>query len=290
MARGRAKHQIKSNSSAYQQIKNQLKWVDIIFEVLDARAPSSSRHPQALKLYAEKPRVVILAKADLADPQSTKNYLQLLSQSPQQKALALDLKSPGGKKGIITLALELCDTKLKLLSSRGRLPRPLRACVVGMPNVGKSSLINWLIGKRKAATANKPGITKGPQWVRLNPQIELLDTPGILPATQLPETAALKLALLNLIPESSYDLEEVAFKGISLIRSIKIQLLEKYTIDHNTSPKADYLSMIALACNCLTTGGLPDRRHAAQVFLRDLRSGCLGQATLDTTLSNDYEP
>jgi ribosome biogenesis GTPase A len=192
-------------------LQQQLKHVDLVIEVLDARAPLSSRHPRAVELFGAKPRLIILSKKDLADGQRLKQFLQLFQDPHQQvQAIALSLKSQENKTSIFTAALELTENKRQQLSDRGLLPRPIRVCVVGMPNVGKSSFINWLIGQKKAKVGNKPGITRGPQWVRVHPQIELLDTPGVLPNATFAEATAQKLALFNLLPESSYDMEEIA--------------------------------------------------------------------------------
>src|SRR5262249_4402477 len=215
-------------SSPFQLITQQLKFIDLIFEVRDGRAPISSAHPQADKLFGSKPRVIILSKEDLADPALTKRWLQVLSQEQERTAIALDLKLSRGKDRLISLALDLSAPVKQKLIAKGLLPRPMRACVIGIPNVGKSSLINWLIGRRKTMVGNKPGVTKGPQWVRVHPQLELLDTPGILPPTGFPQETALKLALLNLLPEGAYDVESVGQAGLDLVASAVPAALDRY--------------------------------------------------------------
>src|SRR6185369_1268140 len=177
---GRSTNRPKGPTTAFQRLQDQLKWVDLVFEVRDARVPACSRHPKSDELFGSKPRIIVLAKEDLADPALVKEWLRSLALPENQTSIALDLKYARGKDKLISLVLELTKAKRQQIANKGLLPRPMRGCVVGMPNVGKSSLINWLIGRRKALVGNKPGVTKGTQWVRLHPQVELLDTPGIL--------------------------------------------------------------------------------------------------------------
>ncbi len=267
-------------TSPFQRIQDQLKWVDLVFEVRDARLPESSGHPRARQLFGGKPRVIVLAKKDLADQQLLQLWLKALCEGPHQQALALSLKQAQGRERLINLALALTVARRDALKARGLLPRPMRACVVGMPNVGKSSLVNWLIGRRKTLVGDRPGVTRGTQWVRLHEQLELMDTPGILPHTALPEAAAMRLSLLNLLPEKTYDPEEVAARGMALLESRYPGTLEKcYRKEGSPAPAS--LEDLARARNCLGPGGLPDRRRAASLFLGDLREGKLGLFTLD---------
>ena len=166
--------------TAFQLLQQQLKWVDLIFEVLDARAPLSSRHPKHSEIFGNKPRLIFLTKDDLADPRASKEWAKKLS-SENEKAIVLCLKDRRRQPEVVNMALELSQEKLKQIEAKGLLPRPVRICVVGMPNTGKSSLINWLIGKKQVKVADRPGVTRGPQWIRVHPKLELLDTPGILP-------------------------------------------------------------------------------------------------------------
>jgi ribosome biogenesis GTPase A len=268
----------KGQPSPFQLIKAQLKWIDLIFEVRDGRAPASSAHPQSQALFGAKPRVIVLSRQDLADPSTLARWLSALAKG-EQRAIALDLKARKGKDKLLSLALELTAELSERRQSKGLLPRPLRACVVGIPNVGKSSFINWLIGRRKAPVGDRPGITRGPQWVRVHPRLELLDTPGILPYTALPAEVEEKLALINLIPESSYDLEKVARAGLDHVKTCNPDALRRY--DREAAQPASSLEELALRRNCLTGGGRPDVARAARLFLQDLRSGTLGPLMLD---------
>lgn len=270
-ARGRA--------SPFGLIKAQLKWIDLIFEVRDGRAPASSAHPQSQALFGTKPRVIVLSRQDLADHSKLGRWISALSRG-KQRAIALDLKAPKGKDRLISLALQATLDLSQQRKNKGFLPRPLRACVVGIPNVGKSSFINWLIGRRKAPVGDRPGITRGPQWVRVHPRLELLDTPGILPCTALPAAVEEKLALLNLIPESSYDLEKVARAGLEHVKTANPDALSRY--HRQAAQPANSLEELAIRRNCLTAGGRPDVVRAARLFLQDLRSGSLGPLMLDT--------
>jgi ribosome biogenesis GTPase A len=265
--------------TAFQNIKEQIKVADLLFEVLDARLPKSSRHPESLALFGNKPRLVILAKQDLCDKTQLANFIDKLKQEPNTHVLALDLKTSKDKKQVIDLALKLTAAKHASQQKRGLLPRPIRACVIGLPNVGKSSFINWLIGRKKTNVGNRPGITRGPQWIRLHPQLELLDTPGILPPAAFEPIAKLKLALCNLLPTSHFDAEEVANYGLSLVAKKNLSAFKFYGNDFMQSQKA--LVDLALAKNCLIAGGKPDIMRAASMFINDFRLGNLGKYLLD---------
>lgn len=263
--------------TAFKHIQDQLKWVDLVFEVRDARVPKSSGHPNADDLFGNKPRIIILAKADLADPKLLKSWLSELNSVQNRAAIALALKEGSGKDKVLKLALELTEQKRAAHAAKGLLPRAVRACVVGMPNVGKSTFINWFIGQKRAAVGNRPGVTKGPQWIRLNPQLELLDTPGVLPAFALTKGAILKLGLFNLLPEDLYDLEETAEEGLMWLAKSKPEILEKYLTGLSTSKAPLY--DLAQARNCVSSGGRFDTRKAASIFLSDLRAARLGKIT-----------
>ncbi len=271
--------------TAFKHLQDQLKWVDLVFEVADARLPVSSRHPDTDRLFSNKPRVVVLAKEDLADPKLVKYFLEELTDANKQAAVACSLKESKGKSKLIDLALALTEEKRLAQKKKGLLPRPMRACVVGMPNVGKSSLINWLIGTKRAKVGDQPGVTKGTQWIRLHPQLELMDTPGILPHTSLAKNTTFKLSLLNLFPEAQYDLEDIAEQGLTLIQERYPDAL--YTYEKSAKSTEDTpggvftLAHLARLRNCLAAGGKLDERRAATIFLNDLRTGKLGRITLD---------
>jgi ribosome biogenesis GTPase A len=265
--------------TAFSRLKQQLQAVDVLFEVRDARLPKSSRHPKAGEIFGNKPRLIVLAKQDLADPEALKEWLKELSAGENEAALAISLKLNKGQDKIVNEALRLTTAKRESLARKGLLPRPMRACVVGLPNVGKSSLINWLIGKRKTKVGDRPGITTGNQWVRVHPQLELLDTPGLLPPTAFTAETSLKLSLCNILPNDRYDIEEVASQGLSTLAALDGDLLKLYGTSLVESEPT--LENLARARSCLGTGGRLDTRRAASIFLSDFRSGRLGRVVLD---------
>jgi ribosome biogenesis GTPase A len=265
--------------SAFQLVQQQLKYVDLVIEVRDARAPLSSHHPESVRLFGHKPRIIVLAKEDLADRELTRVWQRQLSSDLNQKCLALSLKTQQGKGKLLDAILELTAAEQEKLKSKGMLPRPRRVCIVGIPNVGKSSLINWLIGKKRVRVGDRPGITKGPQWVRVHPQIELLDTPGVLPPTQFQPEVVFKLALLNLISPGSYDDEDVARAGLELIGKLyKDQMSEKLKTEGDSDIDLQSFGQLR---NFLKPGGHIDTARAAAAFLTELRSGKLGPITVD---------
>jgi ribosome biogenesis GTPase A len=194
--------------------------------------------------------------------------------------ILLNLKTGKGKDKLFKLALDLTKEKRARDKAKGLLPRPIKACVVGMPNVGKSTFINWIIGQKRAKTGNAPGITKGAQWVRIHPQIELMDTPGFLPSTDYDTEAKFKLALLNLLPEAHYEPIEIAEQALGVIAKKYGHHLQYYFKD-TLNLQEPTLAKIALARNYLQPGGVPDVSRAAMIFLSELRAGKLGSITLD---------
>lgn len=259
-------------------LKEQLQVVDLLLEVRDARIPDSSRHPAAGQIFGNKPRLIVLAKEDLAEPYALKQFLRQLS-TDGVTALAVSLKQNKGQKRLFDEALKLTKERRAAWEAKGLLPRPMRATVVGLPNVGKSSLINWLIGTKRAKTGDKPGITKGTQWVRIHPQIELLDTPGLLPPVNFDPDVANKLAVCNLLPDDRYDLEEISEWALVHIASTRRDMLKRYGLDlAETEPTLENLAKMR---SFLSSGGRLDTRRAGAVFLNELRSGKLGPFVLD---------
>lgn len=269
----------KKASTPLQRLKEQLQAVDVIFEVRDARIPLTSMHPKTKEFFGTKPRVIVFCKEDLADPFVLSSWVKSLSQEdPNQRAVALSLKANRGKEHLISLATELCQEKIAARERKGLLPRAVRAAVVGLPNVGKSSLINWLIGKNKAAVANTPGVTRGNSWIRISPKVELLDTPGMLPLTAFKGTQAMKLALCNVLPGEHYDIEEIAMYGLQLLSELYPKSLQTYS---NPESVVTDLEAVARARACLKAGAVYDLKRAAGIFLNDFRSGRLARVVLD---------
>jgi ribosome biogenesis GTPase A len=270
----------RSNPTAFGRLKEQLQAVDLLFEVRDARVPAASRHPKSEEIFGNKPRIIVLAKQDLADASQLKAWLDALSVGDERDALALSFKLHKGQDKLIASSLRLTEPKRQALARKGLLPRPMRACVVGLPNVGKSTLINWFTGRHKAKTGDRPGITRGTQWVRVHPQLELLDTPGFLPPVAFSHETMMKLALCNVVPDDHYDFADVAEYGLALLARENPKALQIYGTELVEAERPN-LEQLALARKCVAAGGVPDTRRAAISFVNDFRNGKLGQFVLD---------
>ena len=267
-------------TKAKRQMQEDIKLIDLIIELVDARIPMSSRNPDIDELGKGKSRIILLNKSDLADAglnQEWESFFKEKGYFVQQ----LNAKTGAGIKNIQALVQESCKEKIERDRKRGIINRPVRAMVVGIPNVGKSTFINSFAGKACAKTGNKPGVTKGKQWIRLNKNLELLDTPGILWPKFEDQKIGEHLALIGSINDEILHVDELA---VALIRNLKnsyLDLLEKrydITIDEDAY---DTLKKIAIARKCLQKGELPDVDRASSMLLEDFRSGKLGRITLE---------
>ena len=261
-------------------MQEDIKLIDLIIELVDARIPMSSRNPDIDELGKGKSRIILLNKSDLADARLNQEWESFFKEKGyfvQQ----LNAKTGAGIKNIQALVQESCKEKIERDRKRGIINRPIRAMVVGIPNVGKSTFINSFAGKACAKTGNKPGVTKGKQWIRLNKNLELLDTPGILWPKFEDQKIGERLALIGSINDEILHVDELA---VALIRNLKnsyLDLLEKrydITIDEDAY---DTLKKIAIARKCLQKGELPDVDRASSMLLEDFRSGKLGRITLE---------
>jgi ribosome biogenesis GTPase A len=203
-------------AKARRQVTEKLKLIDIIFELVDARLPLSSRNPMIDEIIQHKPRLVLLNKADMADKQVTKEWIHYF-QEKGIKALAINSHEGTGMKEIVTAAQSILTEKFDRYKARGAKPRAIRAMIVGIPNVGKSTLINRLAKKNIAKTGNMPGVTKAQQWIKVGKELELLDTPGILWPKFEDQEVGLKLALTGAIKDAILNLEDVALYGIKFL-------------------------------------------------------------------------
>ena len=267
-------------TKAKRMMQENIKLIDLIIELVDARIPMSSRNPDIDELGKGKSRIILLNKSDLADAglnQEWESFFKEKGYFVQQ----LNAKTGAGIKNIQALVQESCKEKIERDRKRGIINRPVRAMVVGIPNVGKSTFINSFAGKACAKTGNKPGVTKGKQWIRLNRNLELLDTPGILWPKFEDQKIGERLALIGSIYDEILHVDELA---VALIRNLKnsyLDLLEKrydITIDEDAY---DTLKKIAIARKCLQKGELPDVDRASSMLLEDFRSGKLGRITLE---------
>lgn len=267
-------------TKAKRMMQENIKLIDLIIELVDARISMSSRNPDIDELGKGKSRIILLNKSDLADAglnQEWESFFKEKGYFVQQ----LNAKTGAGIKNIQALVQESCKEKIERDRKRGIINRPVRAMVVGIPNVGKSTFINSFAGKACAKTGNKPGVTKGKQWIRLNKNLELLDTPGILWPKFEDQKIGERLALIGSINDEILHVDELA---VALIRNLKnsyLDLLEKrydITIDEDAY---DTLKKIAIARKCLQKGELPDVDRASSMLLEDFRSGKLGRITLE---------
>ncbi len=263
-------------AKAEKQLKQQLSLVDAVIEVVDARLPLSSTYDNITRLLGEKPRLVLLNKADLTDKNELKKWIKLIEDKTGFPVIPTDAKNSKDLSLIVKKAVELSEPRIQVLMSKGLLRRPARVMVVGMPNVGKSSIINKLTKSSKTKIGAKAGVTRQQQWVRINPQLELLDTPGIIPMKQEDQIRAKKLAFVNAVSENAYSNVPVANELLTLLDSLyPSKVKEFYNVERLT------VEDIAFARNWIISGGAPDIERTAIYVLRDFREGKIGKFILD---------
>ena len=267
-------------TKAKRQMQEDLKLIDLIIELVDARVPLSSRNPDIDQLGQNKSRLILLNKADLADERQNEAWKEYF-QKRGFHVVKVDSRNGSGMKTIQNVIQEACKEKIERDRRRGIKNRPIRAMVAGIPNVGKSTFINTFAGKACAKTGNRPGVTKGKQWIRLNKQVELLDTPGILWPKFEDQTVGLRLALIGSIKDEVLQTEELAAELIRFLAANYPGVLEnKYTITAAPDPYV-MLGRIAESRNCLVRGNELDTEKAAMLLMDDFREGKLGRLTLE---------
>ena len=267
-------------TKARRAMEEDLKLVDMILEIRDARIPLSSLNPDMAELGKNKRRILLLNKADLSDPLITEEWIASLSRD-NVTAVSADARNSGSVKAVRRLLDQVSAEKSKKDKARGIVSRPVRIMVVGIPNVGKSTLINSLAGRASAKTGDKPGVTRGNQWIRLGRSLELLDTPGILWPKFEDPLVGIHLALIGSINDDILPAEELAADGISLLsRRYPQALAAKY----GELPADSFQALILIAekNHLLKKGGEADSEKAAKRFLDDLRKGRLGQLSLES--------
>ncbi len=265
---------------AKRDMEEDIKIIDLLIELLDARAPMSTRNPEIDKFASGKGRMVLLNKADLADEAATKEWIEYF-RSKNITAVALDSRNRKSLRSIDEGVQNACREKIEKNKKKGIINRPMRAMVVGIPNVGKSTFINSYAGKAVAKTGNKPGVTRGKQWVRLGKNLELLDTPGILWPKIEDDTAGFHLAVLGSMNDLVLDREEMVRRFLKEISDFDPSILyNTYGITGEMSPE-EMLYKVADIRKALKKGGLPDTDKAVSFILDDFRSGKMGRITLD---------
>ncbi|MSS07426.1 ribosome biogenesis GTPase YlqF [Clostridium sp. WB02_MRS01] len=266
-------------TKAKRAMKEDIKLIDLIIELVDARVPLSSRNPDIDELGAGKARIVLLNKSDLADERCNSAW-ETYFVSQGCHVVKVNSKSGAGLKQINGVVQEACKEKIERDRRRGILNRPVRAMVVGIPNVGKSTFINSFAGKACTKTGNRPGVTKGNQWIRLNKSLELLDTPGILWPKFEDQQVGIRLALIGSVNDEILNKDELAMELIRFLNEKYPRVLsEKYGIE--TEDALEALMQVAKAKACLAKGGELDLVKASNLLIDDFRSGKLGRMTLE---------
>ena len=267
-------------TKAKRQMQEDIKLIDIIIELVDARVPLSSRNPDIDELGRNKARLILLNKADLADEsqnEAWKSYFQKKGFFVVQ----VDSRKGSGMKIIQNTIQEACREKIERDQKRGIKNRPIRAMVVGIPNVGKSTFINTFAGKACAKTGNKPGVTKGKQWIRLNKGVELLDTPGILWPKFQDQEVGLRLAMIGSIKDEILNLEELSLKLIDYLKERYAGALKSRYGAEEEETAVTVLEQIARARGCLKKGEELDFTKASRILFDDFRGGKLGRVSLE---------
>lgn len=268
-------------TKARRQMEENMKKVDFIIEVRDARMPMSSRNPMIEEIAGNKPRLILLSKKDKADPEMTRKWIEKLT-NDNQMIMAVDLIHDGYRNQLISKSIQLNEALIEKQKKRGIKPRALRAMVAGIPNVGKSTMINTLAKRKAATTGDKPGVTKSLQWIRLSQDLELLDTPGVLWPKFDDEKTGLILAALGSIRDEVVPMEEVAFYCAKYLMEHKPQvLLDTYKLEKLEDTPWDTLYAIARKRGWLQKGSV-DENRMVRTFVQDIRSGKLGNITWES--------
>lgn len=263
-------------------IRENLKLVDVAVELLDARIPVSSQNPMLKEILGDKPRVTVLTKSDLANDAATSNWIKKF-RSEGISAVAVDSAHGKGIKNLVGEIKKLAESKTHKLAKYGAKPRSARAMVIGIPNVGKSSLINKLAGMNHTKIENRPGVTRAKQWIKIADGLDLLDTPGILWPKFEDKEVALKLAWSFAINDETYDLEtSVKILLETLAKKNPAGLIARYRLDEiNSADGNELLQQIGMKRGCIRQGGILDEEKAIRMILSEFRSGKLGKITLD---------
>ncbi len=268
-------------TKAVRQMQEDIKLIDLIIEIVDARIPLSSRNPDIDKLGAGRARIILLNKSDLADPAANKEWLEYFNKAG---LYAIELNSKNGKgMGAIKSGVSVvCKDKIERDRARGIKNRPIRAMVVGIPNVGKSTFINSFAGKAVTKTGNKPGVTKGKQWIKLDKTLELLDTPGILWPKFEDEAIGMRLAFIGSINDEIIVTEEMALDLVKYLDDLYPNAVtDYYKIDRSVAKDYHILEEIGRVRGCLAGGGSIDTVKASKLLMDDFRAGRLGRMSLE---------
>jgi ribosome biogenesis GTPase A len=269
-------------AKARRQVTEKLKLIDIVIELLDARVPLSSRNPMIDEIVASKPRLVLLNKADMADPSITKEWIQYFH---DKGIIAISIDSQHGKglKQIVEQSKLILKEKFDKMVAKGVRPRAIRALIIGIPNVGKSTLINRLAGKNIAKTGDRPGVTTAQQWVKVGKELELLDTPGILWPKFEDQLVGYKLATTGAIKDTILNLQDIAVYALTFLKEhYPEKLSERYGIDSIPEEIVHLFDEIGSRRGCMMSGGYIDYDKTAELVLREIRSEKLGRLSFES--------
>lgn len=270
-------------TKAKRMMQENISLIDLVIELVDARIPLSSRNPDIDELGKNKSRLILLNKSDLADPAANKRWMAYFKERGFH-VLEVNAKTGQGLRAIQPKVQEVCREKIERDRKRGIKNRPVRAIVVGIPNVGKSTFINSFAGKACAKTGNKPGVTKGKQWIRLNKELELLDTPGILWPKFESEEVGKRLAMIGSMNDEILQMTELAQELLAyLLKYYREPLLNRYQIEEpgEALSPVKTLTLICENRGCYKKGQEPDYERAAALLMDDFRSGRIGRITLE---------
>ncbi len=267
-------------AKAERKLKEQLSLVDAVIEVIDARLPLSSRYDNITGLLNQKPRFLLVNKSDLVDKNELDRFVEYLKNETQTAVIPTTSKNSKDLNIIVKEALKLSEPRIQALMAKGLLRRPVRIMVVGLPNVGKSSIINKLTRSSKTKTGAKAGVTRQQQWVRINPQLELLDTPGIIPMKQEDQNRATKLAFVNSVGNNAYSNDTVAKELLNILNDKQTQIFKNYYGIEDDKELS--VENIAFSRKWLKQQQEPDIERTSGYILKDFREGKIGKFILDT--------
>ena len=283
-------------AKARRELSESLRLIDVVVEIVDARAPLASRNPDFDDLFASKSRVVLLNKSDLANPAASKIWMKAYREAgiPAGEIVST---SNSGKALAVRLIEEAAHDEVERMKSKG-VSKTVRALVVGIPNVGKSTFINRIAGETRAKVGDKPGVTKGKQWVKITPYLELMDSPGLLWPKLEDQKMARHLAYLGSIRDDILEIEELSLNLLGELRTIcPEELYSRFKKMNENTPEQELLEAVAKSRGFILKGGIYDTERAAKVVLDEFRSGKIGRVTLElppkpeqaTTASEDSD-
>ena len=263
------------------EIREKINLIDIIYEVIDARMPVSSKIKDIDDLIKDKPRILIMTKYDLCDKKETDKFISYY-ESLGYKVVPVDLANNKNVKEVLNLSESVSKELNDKRKSKGLKPRNLRALIIGIPNVGKSTLINRLVGKRAAGVGNKPGFTKSLSWIRINKDIDLLDSPGILWPKLENQYEARILAIFSSIKEEILNKEDLALFSIDILTKLYKEKLEsRYNIKVDNMTNIEIMEEIAKKRGCVTKGNITDYERVSSIILNDIKNNAFKEITLD---------